>query len=137
MASEPLNVSFRRSLVDGKLQDWHELVAKLTNINLGQGRDNFKWKLQKNGKFSVRSMYLHLLDGIPPFRHKVIWKLKIPLKIKIFLWFLQRGVTLTKDNLLRKNWKGSQKCCFCNCNETIKHLFLTATMLSNFGGWFS
>jgi hypothetical protein len=24
---------------------------------------------------------------------------------------------------VRKNWKGSQKCCFCNANETIKLLF--------------
>ena len=31
--------------------------------------------------------------------------------------------SLTKDNLAKRNWHGSQKCCFCNCNETIKHLF--------------
>jgi len=60
----------------------------------------------------------------PPFRHKFIWKLKIPLKIKIFLWYLQRGIILTKDNLARKNWTGSQKYCGCNSNETINHLFL-------------
>ena len=60
----------------------------------------------------------------PPGRHKKIWKIKIPLKIKIFLWFLQRGVILTKDNLTRTNWKGSQKCICCNKNETIQHLFL-------------
>jgi hypothetical protein len=69
-------------------------------------------------------MYLHLIDSQPPFHHKKIWKIKIPLKIKIFLWFLQRGVTLTKDNLARKNWRGSQKCIYCNRNETIQHLFL-------------
>jgi hypothetical protein len=45
-------------------------------------------------------------------------------KIKIFLWFLQRGVVLTKENLARKNWKGSQKCVSCNRNENIQHLFL-------------
>ena len=54
----------------------------------------------------------------------MVWKLKISLKIKIFLWYLQRGVVLTKDNLVRKNWKGSQKCCGCNSDETIQHLFL-------------
>jgi hypothetical protein len=57
------------------------------------------------------------------FDNKIIWELKIPLKIKIFLWYLQRGVILTKDNLNKRNWVGSQKCCFCDCNETIKHLF--------------
>jgi len=69
-------------------------------------------------------MYLYLIDTQTPFCHKKIWKLKIPLKIKIFLWFLQKRVILTKDNLARKNWKGSQKCISCNGNETIQHLFL-------------
>ena len=31
---------------------------------------------------------------------------------------------LTKDNLAKKNWKGSKKFCGCNSNETIKYLFL-------------
>jgi hypothetical protein len=41
-----------------------------------------------------------------------------------FVWFLQKGVVLTKDNLAKKNWKGSQQCVCCNFNETIQHLFL-------------
>ena len=123
MQTTPLNISFRRSLVGDKLRDWLQLVASLTNINLRVGTDHFKWQLTKSGQFTVRSMYLHMLDQHPPFRHKLIWKLKIPLEIKIFLWYLQRGVILTKDNLARRNWKGSHKCCFCNSNETIRHLF--------------
>ena len=39
------------------------------------------------------------------------------------MWYLYKGVTLTKDNLARKNWKGNNKCCFCNNNESIQHLF--------------
>jgi hypothetical protein len=39
-----------------------------------------------------------------------------------FLWYLWKGVTLTKDNLEKRNWKGSLKCCFCSCIETIQHL---------------
>jgi hypothetical protein len=67
-------------------------------------------------------MYLYLLNQYALFHHKFIWRLKISLKIKIFFWNLQRGIILTKDNLARKNWKGSQKCWFYNVNETIKHL---------------
>jgi hypothetical protein len=54
---------------------------------------------------------------------KPLWKMKIPLKIKIFLWCLGKGVTLTKDNLSKRKWKGSNKCSFCNNDETIQHLF--------------
>ena len=88
------------------------------------GLDNFRRNLTKSGLFSVRSFCPYLIDTHPPFRHKLIWKLKVPLKIKIFLWFLRRGVVLTKDNLAMKNWTGSQRYCGCNSNETIKHLFL-------------
>ena len=49
--------------------------------------------------------------------------MKIPLKIKNFLWFPRRGVTLTKDNLAKRNWQGNQQWCFCHENETIQHLF--------------
>jgi hypothetical protein len=52
-----------------------------------------------------------------------IWRVKLPLKIKIFLWFLKKGVILTKDNLAKRNWQGSKYCCFCSNFETIQHLF--------------
>jgi hypothetical protein len=50
---------------------------------------------------------------------KPLWKMKIPLKIKIFLWCLGKGVTATKDNLSTRKWEGSNKCSFCNNDETI------------------
>jgi hypothetical protein len=81
------------------------------------------WLSSKSSKFCVGSMYDRLcnLDVVP---EKVsIWKTKVPLKIKVFLWFIHQGVTLTKDNLARKKWKGSLKCCYCNCNESIDNLF--------------
>jgi hypothetical protein len=52
-----------------------------------------------------------------------IWKLKLPLQIKVFIWYLYKGVILTKDNLARRQWQGDRKCCFCSSNESIQHLF--------------
>jgi hypothetical protein len=49
--------------------------------------------------------------------------MKIPLKNKIFGWYLHRGVILTKDNVVKRNWHGSTRCVFCHQDETIKHLF--------------
>jgi hypothetical protein len=74
--------------------------------------------------FTVRSMYLDAIDTHLPFQHKKIWKWKLPLKIKDSLWFLQKGVILTKDNLAKKNRKWSQKCVCCDMNETIQHHFI-------------
>jgi hypothetical protein len=124
MSSIPLNIFFRRSLVDNNLRQRLHLVARVSNVDLVDGKDHFKWPLTKNDLFTVRSMYLDALDTHPPFQPRKIWKWKLPLKIKIFLWFLQRGVILTKDNLAKKNWKGSQKCVCCYLNETIQHLFI-------------
>jgi hypothetical protein len=70
-------------------------------------------------------MYLDLLNDQTVYLKKYIWKIKVPLKIRIFMWFLHRKVILTKDNLLKRNWHGCAKCCFCDENETIEHLFIT------------
>jgi hypothetical protein len=55
--------------------------------------------------------------------NSMIWKLKLPLKIKIFLWYLERGVILNKDNLIQRNWRGGKQCVFCSQPESIQHLF--------------
>jgi hypothetical protein len=92
-------------------------------VQLMDQRDTFHWTLHQHGHFTVRSMYKVLAaNNVMPQNH-IIWKLKIPLKIKIFMWYLFKGIALTKDNLARRRWKGSLKCCFCNIDETIQHLF--------------
>ena len=40
------------------------------------------------------------------------------------MWYLLKGVVLTKDNLAKRNWQGSSKCGFCNLDETNQHLFI-------------
>lgn len=44
----------------------------------------------------------------------MFWKAKLPLKI---IFFLKRGVVLTKDNLLKRGGKGDTKCSFCGLEE--------------------
>jgi hypothetical protein len=84
MNDEHYNISSRRALVDDKLREWLEMIGKINNVTLDQGMDMFRWDLNTTRTFSVRSVYLYLLNQHAPFRHKFIWKLKIPLKIKIF-----------------------------------------------------
>jgi hypothetical protein len=119
----PLNVAFRRSLVGVNLQAWHDVVALVADVQLTYRRNRFVWGLHQNGLFSVKSMYRALfgVEAIP--YNTFIWKLKLPLKIKVFLWYLYKGVVLTKDNLARRQWQGDIKCCFCSSDESIQHLF--------------
>ena len=62
-------------------------------------------------------------------KRNMIWKLRLPLKIKIFLWYLKKGVILTKDNLAKRRWKGSVKCCFYEAKESIQHIFFDCILV--------
>ena len=72
MATQPLNISFRRAVVDNKLVEWQDLVAQIAHVNLVDGSDTFRWTLTKYVLYTVQSWYLHLIDRQPPFRHKII-----------------------------------------------------------------
>ena len=65
--------------------------------------DKFSWALTNSGIFTVISLYLDFMSGHTIFLRQYIWKMKVPLKIRIFMWFLFRKVILTKDNLARRN----------------------------------
>jgi hypothetical protein len=87
------------------LQAWHDVVAMVADIHLTNQRDCF--------------VYRALLEAEAISYNTLIWKLKLPLKIKVFIWYLYKRVTLTKDNLARRQWQGDMKCCFYSSNEFI------------------
>jgi hypothetical protein len=55
--------------------------------------------------------------------NKQLWRLKVQLKIKIFMWYMRKEVVLTKDNLIKRIWGDSKQYYFCLHDETIQHLF--------------
>ncbi|WVZ62207.1 hypothetical protein U9M48_011977 [Paspalum notatum var. saurae] len=126
----PLTISFRRALVGDKLIKWNELVARIAYVQLDGHHGKAIWSLTKHGQFTVMSLYLFLVNQNALPLIKKLWKLKLPLKIKIFVWFLMRGVILTKDNFKKRNWNGDDRCCFCNKKETIQHLFFDCHVAS-------
>uniref|UniRef100_A0A8I6Y312 Reverse transcriptase zinc-binding domain-containing protein n=1 Tax=Hordeum vulgare subsp. vulgare TaxID=112509 RepID=A0A8I6Y312_HORVV len=124
----PLNIQFRRALIGNRWVRWLHLVRRLMDISLSDYPDSIRWRLTTNGTFSVKSMYDHIIDTSPISKSMNIWKVKVPLKIKIFMWFVHKGVVLTKDNLAKRQWKGNKRCSFCQTHEMIKHLFLDCPM---------
>jgi hypothetical protein len=110
----PLNMAFRRSMAGVNLQAWHDMIAMVADVQSTNQIDrfvwglyqidHFVWGLYQNGLFSIKSMY-RALSGIQAISYNtLIWKLKLPLKIKVFLWYLYKGVILTKNNLTRQQW---------------------------------
>ena len=127
LGAVPINLPFRRTLVGQRRTDWFHLIEKLMRVTLVDEPDKFRWSLTLNGVFTVKSYYEDLLNGHTRYLRKYLWKLKIPLKIKIFLWFLNRKELLTKDNLVKRRWIGCMKCVFCDADESAEHLFIKCT----------
>src|SRR4051812_30560810 len=73
-------------------------------------------------------MYMDLINSRTIPKSLNIWKVKVPLKIKVFMWFVHKGVILAKDNLAKRRWAGSKRCCFCDQEETIQHLFINCQL---------
>ena len=105
---------------------WNNLVSRLSTIVLSQERDEFKWNLDQTCVFSVKSHYLGLINKNTPNLNTRIWKLKAPLKIKIYLWYFRRAVILIKDNLAKRNWQGTNNVVSVMKMKRYNICFLTA-----------
>jgi hypothetical protein len=125
LSQVPLNIGFNRTLTGDRWNSWIRLLRSLMEVNLSDEPDIFKWRLTTTGIFSVKSMYADYMNGHTVFLKKYLWKIKVPLKIRIFMWFLYKKVILTKDNLAKRRWTGCTKCVFCGSKETIDHLFIS------------
>jgi hypothetical protein len=119
------NILFRRRLRGDLLSQWNSMVELVKDIPLTNSDDWISWSLNKNGLFSTKSIYTWLEKGLAGSHNKWIWKTKIPLKIKIFMWQLGQDALLTRENLRKRNWDGSPVCSFCSQLETNNHLFFT------------
>jgi hypothetical protein len=113
---------FRRWLseeLQNQLRDLHNMLFK---YKCDEHADKAIWKWEKSGKFSVKSLYKHTFGNGDGEENKQLWNAKLPLKIKIFMWLTLQDSILTKDNLLKRKWKGSAACVFCQEAETVRHL---------------
>nr|CAD1844261.1 unnamed protein product [Ananas comosus var. bracteatus] len=101
----------RESIASFKLEDRPDSV-------------NRRWSL--NGRFTMKSTYSMLNDGgLKDGRSSKIWRIRIPLKVKVFNWIVLKKRPLTANNLLKRGWIGNTVCVLCGTEEeTIDHLFV-------------
>jgi hypothetical protein len=87
-ASRDWMFTFRRRLyVDLQIQ-MDGLHMILCSIHLTSTPDKPVWRWTKDGVFTVRSLYKQLCSNGIDRSFKHVWKAKIPLKIKLWLWLL-------------------------------------------------
>jgi zinc-binding in reverse transcriptase len=81
----------------------YDLYSQLKNISLDDNEDSIIWRWSVREVFITHSCYTWLeFGGINNSQFSLTWSAYIPLKIKIFLWLVQKNKILTKDNLRKK-----------------------------------
>lgn len=144
IAGAPLvrNVSIN-ILMDSASKCWNELniqqvfsekqAVMILNTPLYEQvqHDKLTWKVEKSGRYSVRSAYrlcvTELVDlshlHVPGFWSR-IWKLKVPPKVKNLVWRMCRGCLPIRVRLLDKGIQCPTQCVNCDSNhEDFKHIF--------------
>ena len=112
----------------------HLPLPKIDNII-----DELLWRHSSSGEYKVKKAY-HLLQhldqtsaisyerpfGIPHYVWKLIWKVKLPMKILSFIWKLLLDNIPLFAILNKRGITTLTRCLLCDDNdETINHLFLT------------
>jgi hypothetical protein len=72
LAHSPLNITFRRALLGNKWNDWLHLCQRLMVVQLSDAPDLFVWNLTSSWLFTVKSMYLDLMNDQTSFFRKYL-----------------------------------------------------------------
>lgn len=97
-----------------------ELKEKVNNFQIGTGSDTIGWRWGSYDIFSVRSLYRMLRD----MHTKLIWRLRIPLKVKVYSWLVLKKRATTVENLVKRGWTSDKICVLYRIyKESVDHLF--------------
>ena len=101
------------------------------------------WKIERRGKFSVKSYYRSLKgENSPFFPAKEVWGSHAPLRTRFFTWEAVWGKISTIDMLMRRGWSMVNRCNLCKENEeSADHILIHCdktrklwnSLLSSFG----
>ena len=86
-------INFRQILSLEENSSWEELLSVLQNMNLVQGvRDDITWALDSSKAFTTKSLYRFITHrGMCIPASEDVWRSKLPLKIKVFMWQFQHN----------------------------------------------
>jgi zinc-binding in reverse transcriptase len=104
-----LCLDFKRQLVGDYLVNWNQLVQHVGSFTIYPlDSDINRWRRHSSSIFfSVHSFYQWLdFGGVINSDYDVVGNSKIPFKIRIFMWLVRKQNILTKDQLIKKRWKG-------------------------------
>jgi hypothetical protein len=61
--------------------------------------------------------------GVKLVHTPAVWKLRIPSRVHVFLWFLSKSKILKRDNVAKRQALVDTTCHSCSDFESVHHLF--------------
>lgn len=135
------NLFFRRHLNDWEVSRFVELWQMIDGFKGTTVEDDtFKWKHDKDGRFSVGRIYAkeryqgclktkQVLGNMYGKYH--VWETVAPTKVKCYAWLVIRRACLTHEILQIKGWPIMSRCMLCSeARETNNHPFLHCKVTS-------
>jgi hypothetical protein len=97
---QKISVTRRSGIMDGS-------DAIITGVQLNESRDKTSWMLEKSRKYTTKSMYRFLLHrGVVNKRMRRLWKNKMPMKVKVFMWLADQNRIQSGEALGGETGKG-------------------------------
>jgi hypothetical protein len=127
----------RRMMDSGALEEWSQMQNMLQGMHISADSDQILWELSKSKQFTTESLYkLLTAGGITSKLARKIWKCKVALKIRIFLWQTIQDRLQTTHQLTNRIWKGKDACAICGSREDVDHLLFQCPMAKFVWGFF-
>lgn len=135
---------------------WNETLIRSIFVNFdaeaimrtpcsGRHEDAWSWSKEKHGMYTVRSAYhmlnnerCRLLQEDSPRSScdgdwKLIWRLEVPPKVRVFWWRVMHEFLPAKQILHKRHIERLAACAVCGADqETIRHVLLECTMAKLF-----
>jgi hypothetical protein len=101
----------------------------MENTHLTLSLDTVRWVFEKSGQFSITSLYRELVFlGVVNKWMMSLWRVRLPLKIKVFLWQICNEKIQSAEQLKKKNWSGPLECKLCGEIESTNHIFINCAL---------
>ena len=123
LRSPPSEIHFKRELLGPEQASLVALRQLIDRVVLSDQPDAVSWALTSSGKFSVKSLYRKLCQGPSQLVVAGLWKARLPLKIKLFLWQMFRDKLPTSLNVAKRNGPADGPCALCGDPEDANHAF--------------
>jgi hypothetical protein len=112
-----------------ELRKFIELWTQLSQFQMTDEEDTITWRFSPNGCYSAKSAYMvQFIGAVTDRRWKLIWKAKVELKCRFFVWLLLQFRLPTASLMIRQGRQANPICSLCHTTaESHFHMIVTCT----------